>query len=186
MKTCSFFGHRKIQETEELKKHLKSVIINLIENEKVQTFLFGSRSDFNALCHAIVTELKEIYPHIQRRAYTCRSETCILEKERAYWEEIYSLFINQPVTLLVVEEEVEHKTKWTSGKAQYVERNQAMIDESEFCVFYYDEKYKPPMKKFLNKSISSYQPKSGTRLAYEYATKKQKIIINLCGGVEHK
>ena len=186
MKTCCFLGHRKIDETEELKSRLKSIITYLIEDEKVEVFLFGSRSDFNSLCHAIVTELKEKYPHIQRRAYTCRSETCTLEKERAYWEEIYSHFAKQPVMLLGVEEEVEHKTKWTSGRAQYIERNQAMIDESEFCVFYYDEKYKPPMKKLSKKSISSYQPKSGTRLAYKYAIKKQKIIINLCGGEEQK
>ncbi len=179
MKTCSFFGHRKVEETEELKIQLKSAIIHLIENEKVEIFLFGSRSDFNFLCHAIVTELKELYPHIQRRAYTCRSETCTLEKERTYWEEIYSHFKMLPKTLLGVEEEVEHKTKWTSGKAHYVERNQAMIDDSDFCVFYYNEAYKPPLRKRFRESFSTYQPKSGTKLAYEYAKQKKKAIINL-------
>ena len=63
MKTCCFLGHRKIDETEELKSRLKSIITYLIEDEKVEVFLFGSRSDFNSLCHAIVTELKEKYPH---------------------------------------------------------------------------------------------------------------------------
>ena len=179
MKTCSFIGHRKIEETEELKSRLKTVIINMIENEKVEVFLFGSRSDFNFLCHAVVTELKEKYPHIQRRAYMCRSETCVFEKERAYLEEIYSHFEKRPVTLLGVEEEVEYKTKWNSGKAQYVERNQAMIDDSDFCVFYYNENYKPPLRKQNCSVLSTYQPKSGTRLAYEYAKQKKKSVINL-------
>lgn len=179
MKTCSFFGHREIGETEELKIHLRNVIINLIENEGVAIFLFGSRSEFNYLCHFIVTELKNTYPHIQRHAYTCRSETCTLEKERAYWEEIYSHFEKRPISLLGVEEEIEHKTKWTSGKAQYVERNQAMIDDSDYCIFYYSEEYKPPLRKYYRGALSAYQPKSGTRLAYEYAKQKKKSIINL-------
>ena len=179
MKTCSFFGHRKIDETEELKNRLKFIITNLIENEKVDVFLFGSRSDFNSLCHAIVTELKEKYPHIQRRAYTCRNETCTLEKERAYWEEIYSYVQKKPITLLGVEDEIEHKTKWISGRAQYVERNQAMIDDSDFCVFYYDESYKLPLRKQYRSALSTYQPKSGTKIAYEYARQKKKAIINL-------
>ena len=42
MKTCCFLGHRKIDETEELKSRLKSIITNLIEDESVEVFLFGS------------------------------------------------------------------------------------------------------------------------------------------------
>ncbi len=167
-KTCSFFGHRKIDETDGLKRQLKSVITNLIENEKVEIFLFGSRSDFNPLCHDVVTELKIRYPQIKRLFYTCRSEMCILEKERTYWEEVYSYFKKQPVTLLGFEEEVEHKTKYEAGKASYVERNQAMINDSDFCVFYYNKNYVPSTK-----------TNSGTRIAYEYALRKKKKIINL-------
>ena len=124
-----------------------------------------------------VTELKTQYPHIVRKCYTCKSETCILESERAYWEKIYGHFYKEKTTLLGVEEEVEHKTKWTSGRASYVERNQAMIDDSDYCIFYYDEKYNPPMRKYSKRSICSYQPKSGTALAYKYAKQKKKKII---------
>ena len=65
-KTCCFFGHRKIDETEELKNNLCGIIENLIVNEKVDTFLFGSKSQFDDLCHEIVTVLKEKHPHIKR------------------------------------------------------------------------------------------------------------------------
>ncbi len=165
-KVCSFFGHRRIEETEELKIRLRSVVINLIENEKVKIFLFGSRSEFNSLCHAVVSEIKGKYPDIQRRAYTCRNETCVLENERACWEKIYSRLEKYHIGLFCVEE-VEYKTKWTSGKAQYVERNQAMIDDSDFCIFYYNKNY-----------LTQTKTNSGTKIAYEYALRKNKKVIN--------
>ena len=176
---CSFFGHRKIEITEELKQKVKEVLEDLIVNHNVLTFLFGSRSDFDYLCHLVVTELKEKYPNIIRKCYTCRSETCTLESEREHWEGIYSHFRKEKVTLLGVEEEVEHKTKYTSGRASYVERNQAMINNSDYCVFYYDENYEPEMRKYSKRSIGYYQPKSGTALAYAYAKQKKKEVINL-------
>ena len=176
---CSFFGHRKIEITEELKQKVKEVVEDLIINHNVLTFLFGSRSDFDYLCHLVVTELKEKYPNIIRKCYTCRSETCTLESERAHWEEVYGHFRKEKVTLLGVEEEVEHKTKYTSGRASYVERNQAMINDSDYCIFYYDENYQPEMRKYSKRSIGYYQPKSGTALAYAYAKQKKKNIYNI-------
>ena len=178
-KVCSFFGHRKIELSEELKDKVKSVIENLIQNYNVLTFLFGSRSDFDYLCHQIVTELKEKYPSIKRVAYTCRSESCILEHEREKWEKIYSYSLKKEVRLLGVEEEFEHKTKYTSGKASYVERNQSMINDSDYCIFYYDEHYQPEMRYCSKRSVGYYQPKSGTALAYAYARQRKKILINI-------
>jgi len=178
-KTCSFIGHRKIELTDKLKQKLKVVIEDLIVNQNVLTFLFGSRSEFNTLCHNIVTELKEKYPNIKRIAYTCRSETCVLESEREKWQELYSLIQRQEEQLLGYEEEFEHKTKYTSGRASYVERNYAMIETSDYCIFYYDENYEPEMRKYSKHSIGYFQPKSGTALAYTYAKQKKKHIINV-------
>lgn len=178
-KTCSFFGHRKIEITEELKQKLREIVENLIIYHNVRTFLFGSRSDFDSLCHLNVTQLKEKYPDIKRVAYTCRHETCVLESERQHWEEIFSHFKKQEVNLLSVEEEFEHKTKYTSGRASYVERNHAMINDSDYCIFYYDESYQPEKRLYSRRNACYYQPKSGTKLSYEYAKQKRKFIINL-------
>lgn len=188
-KTCSFFGHRKIKDTISLRNRVKNVIVNLIEHFGVSVFLFGSRSEFDTLCHEIVTDLRDKYPYIKRKAYTCRSETCILENEREKWEEIYSHFEKRPVTLLGVEEEVEHKTKYTAGKAQYIERNQAMIDGSDYCLFYFNPCYQPPRRKYSKHSIGDYQPKSGTQLAFDYANQRKRAgkeltIINVCEEVD--
>ena len=171
--TCCFFGHRNINETEELKKKLTLIIESLIVDKQVDTFLFGSKSQFNSLCHKIVTELKERFLNIKRISYTCRSEFCILENEKQKWEKIYSYFEKKEVCILGFEEEVEHKTKYTSGKASYVERNHAMINDSDYCVFFYDEKYNPPKRKKSKKDLFEYQPKSGTKLAYNYAKQKR-------------
>ena len=61
MKTCSFFGHRDTPQTEELKQKVRETVERLIVEEGVDTFLFGSRSKFDELCHIVVTELKEKY-----------------------------------------------------------------------------------------------------------------------------
>ena len=171
-KTCSFFGHRKIEETQELKDRLKRVILYLIEEENVRNFLFGSNSDFYTLCHRIVSELKEMYPDIVRKKYICRSETCSLVSQKELWAKIYkSINVNE---VLWMEEEVEHDTKWTSGKGQYVERNQAMIDDSDFCVFYYNALYQPALRKTSKRDVVPYQPKSGTEVALDYAIRKKR------------
>ena len=176
---CSFFGHRKIEITNTLKQKLKDVLEDLITNKKVSVFLFGSRSEFDYICHEIVTELKEKYPVIKRVCYTCKSESCILESERQEMEKILSNHLKKEVHILGYEEEFEHKTKYVSGRASYVERNQAMIDDSNYCIFYYDENYMPQIRKYSKKQIGYYQPKSGTKLAYDYAVKKKKSILNI-------
>ena len=54
-----------------------------------------------------------------------------------------------------------------------------MIDNSDVCIFYYDKDYLPPKRRGFKNSAGLYQPNSGTRLAYEYALRKQRENINL-------
>ena len=182
-KACSFFGHRTIEETPELVQRLRNEIVKLIENDGVNVFLFGSRSDFNELCHKIVSELREVYPDIKRIGYPCRSEVFVLEKDRERSERIHFNVTKQEVRFYGVEEEVEFKERWTAGKGQYVQRNKAMIDDSSHCIFYYNEKYLPPIRQADKRSVSTYQPKSGTKIIFDYAIQQSKkrdlTIINV-------
>lgn len=150
--TCCFFGHRTINETEELKEKLCDMIENLIVNEKVDTFLFGSKSRFDSLCLELVTKLKEKHPHI-KRVYVRTEYPVIDESYRAYLLESY-------------EETYYPKKLVGAGRAVYVERNYEMIDRSRFCVVYYDKTHTPVKRK------------SGTKFAYDYAVKRGRAIVN--------
>lgn len=148
---CCFFGHRNINETEELKTKLIKTIEILIVEKQVDTFLFGSKSRFNSLCLEIVTKIKEKYPHV-KRIYVRAEYPHISEKYRDYllknYEDTY-----YPENIL------------NSGKAVYVERNCEMIDSSQYCIVYYDENIAPTTRK------------SGTKIALDYAIKQDKTII---------
>ena len=164
MKTCCFIGHRNVKASPELFIKLKNVIKTLIETQGVQVFLFGSASSFDDLCYEAVTEIKKQYPSIKR---------IYVRSHFAYVTQSYIDYLLKSYEDTLIPERVE-----TAGIASYVERNQEMINSSDFCVFYYDEHYAPPMRKRSRNSLF-YQPKSGTRLAYEYANQKKKNVINL-------
>ncbi len=78
-----------------------------------------------------------------------------------------------------------------AGVTRYVERNQEMIDGSNYCIFYYNEDYKPQRRKYSKHSVGNYQPKSGTRLAFDYANQRKRggkdlTIINLYSAEDEK
>jgi hypothetical protein len=156
-KTCCFIGHRTINETEELRNNLTETIEKLITQEKVDTFLFGSKSRFNALCLELVTELKEKYPHV-KRIYV-RAEYPIID-------EAYKTY------LLSSYEDTYYPEKLAgSGRAVYVERNCEMINKSRFCIFY------------LHDENHSKSRKSGTKIAFDYALRRGKEVIRLKNGI---
>ena len=163
-KACCFFGHRKIDETTELKDKLCGIVENLIVNEKVDTFFFGSKSQFDDLCHKIVTELKEKYPHIKR---------IYVRSAFQHIPDWYEDSLLQHYEDTYFPEHMEN-----AGRASYVERNQEMINQSDYCVVHYDENYLPPKRRNSRRDLTDYQPRSGTKIAYDYAVKKKKIIIN--------
>ncbi len=155
--SCCFFGHRKIVVTNELISSLTNTIENLIANENIKIFLFGSKSQFNDLCYMVVTSLKEKHPHIKR---------VYVRAEFLYIDESYKDYL-----LSRFEDTYYPRKIINAGKAAYIERNYEMIDKSNFCVVYYDE----------NLSNCLYKGNSGTQLAYSYAVRKGKRIINIVG-----
>ena len=164
VKKCCFIGHRKIEITDELEKKVKDYIENLITNENVKVFLFGSRSRFDDLCYDIVSKLKEKYYDI-KRVYIRSQYELIDESYEKYLLGFY-------------EETYFPERCKGAGKISHVVRNQAMIDDSDFCVFYYDNNYSPPERKQAKNCVSTYKPNSGTSLAYKYAQSKKKSIKN--------
>lgn len=180
-KSCCFIGHRTITVTDKLVNLLSSTIENLIQSNNVVNFLFGSRSQFDDLCFSIVTELRSKYPQIKRIAYNTRCECVVLEANRIEQEKTISSVLHKEIRLKGFEESTTPNKMLVSGKASYIERNQIMIDASDFCIFYYDDKYAPPLKRISKKDVSGIwtSGNSGTKAAYKYALQKKKNIINI-------
>lgn len=164
MQVC-FIGHRTIQNEEKLKFSLRETIIDLI-NKGATTFLFGSKSAFDELALEIVTALKEIYPFV-KRVYVRSAYKNIEKSYENYLHEFYEETYFPP--------KLEN-----AGKYSYVERNFEMINNSIYCGFYYNENYIATLNKGENRNIMIQENrKSGTKVAYNYAVKKNKKIINL-------
>ena len=171
MKACSFFGHRDTPQTEELKQKVKETLECLIVEEGVDTFLFGSRSNFDELCHIVVTELKEKYPYIRRIAYLCKHETgCLVGTGMELKRKIKE--ITGRDTYVAEYEEIKKSDRVNSaGRASYKERNYWMVDASDFSIIY------------LSKRLGHQKKISGTKIIYHYLIKQKRIkIINLAEG----
>ena len=150
--TCCFLGHREIKENAELSKRLCQQIEHLITVHNVHIFLFGSKSQFNSLCYKLVTELKEKYAHINR--IYVRAEFPVIDDSYAKY------------LLDGYEDTYYPQSVLGAGRAAYIKRNYEMIDHSRFCIFCCEKAYTPKGRT------------SGTKRAFDYATKRQKIIYN--------
>ena len=147
---CSFFGHRDVEVTEELRAKTGAEIKNVIDLG-CRIFYFGGYGDFDALCHEIVTEIQKETPTLGiHRVYCVSQERYLYKNVRYFKRESY--------------EEILYLTPSFEGwyKSIYF-RNCAMIDKSHFILFYAEKR-----------------ENSGAYLAYQYAMrKKEKHIVNL-------
>lgn len=150
----AFIGHRKIEYSQELENRLTNTIEHLIVNDGADEFMFGSVSDFNDLCYDVVTELKERYVHIRR--IRVRAEFEHIDDE-------YTEFL-----LSIYEDTFYPPQVHGAGRLSYIKRNQVMVDMCDILIVYFNEKYVPYT-----------QTNSGTKIAVEYAKKKNKRLINL-------
>ena len=155
-KTACIFGHRKIAVTEGLLTRLQEKIEELILCDGITTFLFGSKSEFDDLCYRVVSDLKNKYSEIER---------IYVRAEFPYISDSYKAFLLKDYEGTYYPQKI-----LGAGRASYVERNYEMIDNSSICIVYCDENYLPSAK---------VNAVSGTKIAYAYALRKNKRIINL-------
>jgi len=154
MKTCCIIGHRDFKETEELRAIAKDLISDLIKKEKVTKFLFGSKSQFTEFCYDIVSQLKSRHTNLKR--VFVRAEYPIIDDH--YYNYLKKFY----------EDSYFYSDKLMTNKFSHIRRNQVMIDKSDIYLFYFNSDYVPQTK-----------TRSGTHIAYIYATKKGKKILNL-------
>ena len=148
-KTCSFFGHRNVEETEELYTAAKAAIMQAV-SLGCCVFYFGGYGDFDALCHRIVTEIKENELLDIKRIYCVAQERYLRRLPKNVKREDY-----EDIIYLMPSFDGWYKSIYF--------RNCAMIDNSDAVIFYAEER-----------------EDSGAYKAYKYAKrKKEKHIINL-------
>ena len=162
----TFIGHRKITEKSILYSKLRDLILWLVDYKNADTFLIGSKSQFNDLSLQAATEVKKIRPNV-KLIYVRAEYPHINEDYKKYLLNFYddTYF---PDKIL------------NAGRAAYVERNFHMINKADVCIFYFDKTYSPPREQISNNRVGySNKNVSGTKLAYDYALSKKKVIINL-------
>lgn len=122
--SCSFFGHRQIEITDELKNRIKIYLIDLIETKSVSNFYFGGFGNFDDMCWQIVSELKHKYNSI-KRIYCLSDPRHQRTSKRPKWlkDEDYEEFVYLDI-------EFDY---WYS-RLYY--RNCEIINRSDYVVFY--------------------------------------------------
>ena len=149
-KICSFFGHRDVEITENLYARTYAEILKAVDFG-CRIFYFGGFGDFDELCYKIVTKIKEEKPELQiKRVYCVTQEGYLRKKSRYFKRDDYDEII-----FLIPSFEGWYKSIYF--------RNCAMIDESNFVIFYAEER-----------------ENSGAYKAYKYAKKqKGKTVVNI-------
>ena len=149
-KICSFFGHRKIETSEALEKKLEETILKAIEYG-CETFYFGGYGEFDALCHKTLLKIKKRIPEYKIKLTYCVAMEKYLRKNVRYFKrDDY--------------DEIIYLCPSFSGwyKSIYF-RNCAMIDKSDYIIFYAENK-----------------EGSGAYKALKYATgKEDTVLVNL-------
>ncbi|MCM1306438.1 MAG: hypothetical protein NC037_00075 [Bacteroides sp.] len=148
-KTCSCFGHKEVEITDELRAKT-SVEIDRAIASGVRIFLFGGLSDFDDLCYDLVTEKKNSNPELNIQRVFCFPLERNMRKPPSWFRQKEYELLKCP------EKSFDY---WY--KSIYF-RNIAMINESDWVLFYAE-----PIEK------------SGAYKAYKYAKIKHKHIVNL-------
>ncbi|MCM1306180.1 MAG: hypothetical protein NC037_02025 [Bacteroides sp.] len=148
-KTCSCFGHKDVEITDELRAKTAAEIDRAIA-DGVRIFLFGGLSDFDDLCYDIVTEKKNANVQLNIKRIFCFPLDKHLHKPPHWFKRKDYEELTCP------------KKSYDYWYPSIYFRNIAMIDESDWVLFYAEQR-----------------EKSGAYKAYEYAKKKRKHIVNL-------
>ena len=126
-KICSFFGHRSIEKINELYATTTAEILKAVDFG-CRVFYFGGYGEFDELCYQIVTQIKQENPLLDIKRIYCVAQERYLQKSVRYFRrEDY--------------EEIVYLTPAFDGwyKSIYF-RNCAIIDNSDFIVFYAQKK----------------------------------------------
>lgn len=155
LKRISFIGHREI-----LDNNLRQVLKTIVEEKIQEGYLFftmGTHGKFDEMALSVCRELRKTYLNIKIEVVITSLNKIkkIVDHDEIYGDEVYNPYDDVETVMYNIEE--------THFKRQIIESNQKMIDGCDLLIAYVNEK-------------KSY---GGAKLAYMYAKKNGKKIINL-------
>ena len=178
VKTCCFIDSGIVYINRRKETQIYDVLESIVVNDGVGTFIFGGRTTFADMCLDIVTALKNKYPHITRVRYICGNEAAVLQSKYDRYKGIYMPFEGMSVYQAIVDKEYRVTPKSVGGPDVYAERDMAMVDNSDICVFYYsDERHM--VSQYNRHEIAFCIEDVNCKNIYNHARQKHKKIINL-------
>lgn len=123
MAICCFAGHSKLHNTEEIYKHLLSVIEDLIITENIREFWVGNYGAFDKLSAKAVRELRDKYSDIQLNLVIPYLTAEINKYKEQYYKEYDSILIAD-------------MPEKTLKKVQIIKCNQYIVKKSQVLVCY--------------------------------------------------
>ena len=86
-KTCAFLGNATIFDVKKNAEKIKQTTIDLITHKQVNTFLVGTKGEFEILAHKVIEQIQHNYPDIQIMLVLAYEKD--LEKCRYGFNDIY-------------------------------------------------------------------------------------------------
>lgn len=152
MRVC-FIGHRDIFEN--IREKLKEAVENEIKNG-ADFFTMGTHGDFDRMALGVCRELRKTYKHITIEVVITSFKTIepVIDHDEIFGDEKYYPYADVQTTMYNIEEE--------HYKRQIIASNKQMVDSCNTLICYVN-----PTKTY-----------GGAAIAYKYAKKQNKRIIN--------
>ncbi len=127
---CGIIGHQYVED-EEIESKIYSTLIQIIDEQMVNTFILGSNRQFNDICFSVLKYIQSQGKNIKIVNYACQNESPV------GYDQAYVI-------------------KGTDGKDKYVKRNKAIVKSSDLVLLYFDKNYKPQNRNSGTKIIYQY------------------------------
>ena len=115
MPACTFFGHHDCPSS--IKPKLREVLIDLIENQSVDTFYVGNKGAFDRLVRFVLRELVQEYPRIN---YAVVLERMPGKQNEDYPEDFSDTMLPEGIEAVPPRFAIVRRNKWMLSQSDYV------------------------------------------------------------------
>ena len=114
--TCTFFGSRDTN-INKIEVPLLKTLVNLIENDKVDTFYVGNQGNFDYAVQKQLNKLQKFYPHIK---YSIALAYLPKEKSDFHKIDFSNSFLPEGVEKGPIKFAIDRRNRWLINNSDYV------------------------------------------------------------------